>query len=540
MAAGHHREGIMSHWDFSRRPTAGRDPARRAVPPEAAGWPGNGAAGNGAAGNGAAGNGAAGNGAAGGLWTGEAPAGAAGRRPFGLVHDGAGGEPQEDAWDDDFTGPYPVTWERDADTPEEAETAQTRVPPPAVPWEPWPPAPNLGGGQAGEAGAARETEDAWDHWYGGGAQSTRHGRPRWPILAGIVVAGAAVGVAAVQLAGAGQAGAAAHRSQAPGSRASAPSAPEAPSASKAPGTSEAPGATAVPVTLAEAKAVLARYTAANNSANAQRSDALLSSVETGGSLAIDEGLYQSQQGTPPFPAFSPVSAVYYIPRGEPATGPRWFAVQVANAFDSNPRQVTSSEYLLFTQVPGGQWLDAAEPYLPAGADGPQIAVGADGLATAVSTDDAADADADAAAATAVPPGQLPEDTAAALDAGEGAAAPGTLADAAEAKLLQGKVHGGSVTDVHASATGTAGAEYALRTADGGALVFYADAAQLTVTPAAGTALHLSVPGFYSSAQPLSRAGLTYLDQFAAYDPPAGAGKKAPSVVADYSGITGKD
>jgi hypothetical protein len=31
--------------------------------------------------------------------------------------------------------------------------------------------------------------------------------------------------------------------------------------------------------------------------------------------------------------------------------------------------------------------------------------------------------------------------------------------------------------------------------------------------------------------------VSYLDQFAAYDPPAGGG--APRVVADYSGITGK-
>ena len=50
-------------------------------------------------------------------------------------------------------------------------------------------------------------------------------------------------------------------------------------------------------------------------------------------------------------------------------------------------------------------------------------------------------------------------------------------------------------------------------------------------------IHLAVPGFYSSAQALSRAGLSYLDQFAADDPPAGGG--TPRVVADYSGITGK-
>jgi hypothetical protein len=33
--------------------------------------------------------------------------------------------------------------------------------------------------------------------------------------------------------------------------------------------------------------------------------------------------------------------------------------------------------------------------------------------------------------------------------------------------------------------------------------------------------------------------MTYLEQFAAYDPPAAAGQ-APSIVADYSGITGKN
>ena len=51
-------------------------------------------------------------------------------------------------------------------------------------------------------------------------------------------------------------------------------------------------------------------------------------------------------------------------------------------------------------------------------------------------------------------------------------------------------------------------------------------------------IHLTVPGLYSPARALSRAGLSYLDQFAADDPPAGAG--APRVVAQYSGITGKN
>ena len=98
--------------------------------------------------------------------------------------------------------------------------------------------------------------------------------------------------------------------------------------------------------------------------------------------------------------------------------------------------------------------------------------------------------------------------------------------------------GGTVTDTHTAATGADGQEFALLTTDGGALVFYTDAAQLTITPPAGTTLRVTIPGFYSPSQALSQAGVSYLEQFAAYDPPAGGG--APRVVADYSGITGKD
>jgi hypothetical protein len=293
--------------------------------------------------------------------------------------------------------------------------------------------------------------------------------------------------------------------------------------------------------MAQAKGVLAAYTTVNNNANAQHSTSMLASVESGSSYAIDAGLYQGQlaQGTAPFPAFSPVQATYYIPRGEPAGGPRWFVVQVANAFDSNQQKVTSNEYLLFTQsAPGGAWQDTIEPYLLSGASAPRVAVGADGLATAAGPD---------AAAVAVPPSQLPAATAASLDGtdaggagtGTGAVAgPGNLADQADQKFWQGKVPGGTVTDTHTAAAGPDGQEFALKTADGGALVFYTDAAQLTITPPAGATLRLTIPGFYSPTQALSQAGVSYLEQFAAYDPPAGGG--APKVVADYSGITGKD
>ena len=193
--------------------------------------------------------------------------------------------------------------------------------------------------------------------------------------------------------------------------------------------------------------------------------------------------------------------------------------------------MTSNEYLLFTQqAAGGPWHDAVEPYLIAGASAPRIAVGADGLATAVSPD---------TLTVAVEPAQLPAATAASLDgtANPSGQPPGNLADVSDQRFWQGKLPGGTVTDAHTAATGTAGQEFALQTADGGALVFYTDAAQVTLTPPAGTMLHLTVPGFFSPGQGLSQARMSYLEQFAAYDPPAGAGQ-APSVVADYSGITG--
>ncbi len=284
-------------------------------------------------------------------------------------------------------------------------------------------------------------------------------------------------------------------------------------------------AAAAPLTLPQAQAVLAGYTAGNNSANARRSDAQLATAETGASYAIDAGLYQAQQaeGAAPYPPFGPVQATYYIPGNEPAGGPRWFAVQVANAFKSSPSTVTSDEYLLFTQSsPGGAWRNAIEPFLLSSASAPQIAVGADGLATAVSP---------GAASVTVPPGQLPAATAASLDGtGTGKAAiadPGNLADRAAKLYWSGKVRGGTATDAHTAAAGPDGPEFALLTTDGGALVFYTDAAELTITPPAGSRLRLTVPGFYSR-KPGRGAGQAELPGAVRRLRPArGRGRRAP-------------
>ena len=387
-------------------------------------------------------------------------------------------------------------------------------PPPPPPYaDPW----TRGGPPQAQGGAPWPGDDGeWDD------EEARDDRWRWLIPASLAVAGAAVGAAIVVFA-------LGHGKTAAGTT----SPPAAPSSA----TGAAPaarGAATTPLSLAAAKSALATYTSANNSANARRSASTLAGVETGGSYAIDAGLYtvQAADGAAPYAAFTPVAATYYIPRAEPADGPRWFAVQVSNAFSSDPGKVTSTEYLLFTQAASGAWQNAVEPYLLAGADIPQIAVGGDGLATAVSP---------TATSLAVAPGKLAERTAAAID-GTGAGVtvddPGALADRSDQTFWRGKLPTTTVTDAHAAATGAAGQTFALLTTAGGALVFYTDAAEVAITPPAGSALHLTVPGYYSPAQALSRAGLRYLDQFAAADPPAGAG--TPRVVAEYSGVTGKN
>jgi hypothetical protein len=453
--------------------------------------------------------------------------------------------------------PAPATFAAD----DEFATARfAAVPPAARPFaaDPYATGPRAVGDQlSGEswlrapAPGARpsgEPPRAWadDQWQGGPQWPAQPGdgtgpSRSWLTYAGVVVAAAAIGGAAVFLTGGhshGQAAGTTTRTvtpPAPGRAASQSAAPIASATPKASATakaSTAPSTSAVAaLSMAQAQGVLAGYTTANNAANHARDDAQLAAIETGSSDAIDAGLYlmQGAAGAAPYPAFAPASSTYYIPAGEPATGPRWFVVRVSNAFLSSPKKVSSAEYLLFTQAtPGGPWKNAIEPYLFSGASVPQPAIGANGLATPVTA---------TTTALATSPGQLPALTAASLNGTGTITNPGNLEESADQRFWQGKLPSATVTDTHALVTGNEGETFALRTTSGGALVFYTDAATLTITPPTGSVLHLTIPGLYSSAQSLPTAALSYLDQFAAYDPPAGSG--TPSIVADYSGITGK-
>jgi len=454
--------------------------------------------------------------------------------------------------------PYPLTYERDGVADPDSVQADGAT-------GPWATGPELaeegdgpgnfqswrfssppladGRGGAGAAPAFHPADgQAYDEPWITGARASR---PRWLIPAVVAVAAAVLGTGAVVLLTGGHSGAApvaagrtasaAASSAATSAATSGASAAVSPMANRTTAPSTAAG-TAPPLTLAAARQVLAAYTAANNTANAARNAAELATVETGGSDAIDATSYALQQaaGAKPFPAFAPVSATYYIPRSEAAGGTRWFAVLVANAFSTAPKKVTSTEYLLFTQAAAGApWRNTVEPYLLAGATAPQIAIGADGLATAVSL---------TAPSLAAVPGQLATLTAGSMDGVGGGVFVSTvspvLIDRVDQKFWRGKLPGTRVHDAHAAAAGTAGQTFALRTASGGALVFYTDSAEVTFTPPAGTTVRLNIPGLYSPNQPLASARLSYLDQLAAYDPPAGAG--AATVIGSYSGVTGKN
>jgi hypothetical protein len=345
------------------------------------------------------------------------------------------------------------------------------------------------------------------------------------VPAAVAVAAAAVGASVVLIVGGHPAGRAGATSTI------APPQPVSPAPqTAAPGIGASGTGAPVPLTITEAQGVLAGYTSANNGANARRSDALLATIETGTSYAIDSGLYRVQRAehAPPYPAFGPARARYYIPRQQAAGYPHWFVVQVANASFARPGKVTGTEYLLFTQAaPGSPWKNAIEPYLVPGATAPRIALDSDGLATAI---------APGTTSLAVTPARLPGLTAASLDGAGPLRDPGNLADRLDLGFWRAKLPAASVSGRHTPTPG--GQVFGLRTADGGALLFYTDAAELTLTPPPGNLLRLTIPGFYSPGQALSRAEIGYLEQFATYVPArGGSGLK---VIADYSGITSRN
>ena len=287
------------------------------------------------------------------------------------------------------------------------------------------------------------------------------------------------------------------------------------------------------LTKADAERILASYWQVNNTANESRSDTLLKTVEAGSSYSMDAGTYQMDRVTDPanrqYTAFTAENATYYIPRQPAGVYPRWFVARVTYANLAAPQHATGAGYVLFTQAAkNAPWKNDLEPYmLPGTGPGPFIETDSHGYAIAASASDEA--------GLSVTSAQIQEATAESLDSSSTTVKnPGNLADLRDEAYFSGKLPAGSTdTDKHS----TSGRVFALKTAGGGVLAFYALTAQLTLAPPPGQTFQVSIPGFYSSSQTLTSATVEYAEQFATYIPPDQA---SPQILADASGITGRE
>jgi hypothetical protein len=348
----------------------------------------------------------------------------------------------------------------------------------------------------------------------------RPSRPRW-LIPGAIAAVAAVIGAAFALTGGGHGAIRSSSARSGVSRATATPATRA---------SAVPAASAPALTMAQAQQVMDNYTTTNNAANAQMSGALLGSIETGSSYAIDTGAYREQRASKSaaYPPFGPKQAELFIPRQAPGAYPRWFVALVANADLASPGRIANTEYLLFTQAaPGAPWKNTLEPYVLKGGGTPTIATDSGGFAAAVGS---------GASGLSVPPGKIAAVTAKSLDGSGPVQNPGNLGDLNDLAFWHSRLpKGATAADRHAPDPGDV---FGLRTLDGGALLFFTDTAEIRLTPPRGAVMHLTIPGFYSPGEGLHSAGVGYLEQFAVYDPPHGG--TGLRVVADYSGITARN
>jgi hypothetical protein len=438
-------------------------------------------------------------------------------------------------WDDN-TAPYPegadlgddgedelynpISYERDMYEPDGWEDDEPLpVSMPTLLWTPRGPAFAPGG-----PGGGNWPDQSWPPRL-----AAKPRRPRWLVPGTAVLAAVLAAGMTYVLVGTGTHGAAANsadgaRSAATAQHAAATGRPAAgrPAAKASQPTAPTPQP---PVSMAGAKAVLAGYATANNRSNAKMSDSLLGTYESGSSYALDAGFYRAERGakSAPYPAFTPAQAQFYIPR-EAAAYPHWFAALATNVGLAKGSRDLGIEYLVFTQAaPGAPWKDADEPYVPKGGAAATIALDADGLATAV---------APGASGLALTPATISTVTARSLDGAGPVTNPGNLADFEDQAFWRRTLPKDTAVSVRHSPTN--GPVFGLRTTDGGALLFYTDAAETRLTAPRGQTMRLKIAGFYDGKR-LTTANVGYLEQFATYDPPQGT--TGPRVVADYSGIT---
>lgn len=292
----------------------------------------------------------------------------------------------------------------------------------------------------------------------------------------------------------------------------------------------------VNVTPAQADQILNTYQSVNNRANVDRDDRLMSTIETDSALAMDLASYKEFRYTDPKNTAKSKNGnltfakrSYIVPRL--AAYPRWFLAQAVSTPDpkTDPRSTPTPIYLLFVQADAkAQWKVAYEPNV--GSQFPSApAVDQSGYATAVTAADDP--------SLAAGPDRLSGMLLAAEIGGKGSAAAARFGafpylDDVTSELAQNKK---SLPDRTVTLMATPGspdyAVYALRTADGGALVFTATTFRYqTVTPASSqknTAINLqgALAALYGTnlvfGSPLNE---DYVTEYLMYVPAAGKGK----------------
>ena len=283
------------------------------------------------------------------------------------------------------------------------------------------------------------------------------------------------------------------------------------------------------LTMNQAQEVLAKYQSVNNQANKALDDRLLASAETGAQLDMDTAAYKLRRATKQRLAeFTYTKPSYYIPRLR--TYPRWFAVAATsretgtgNRRDTGRRAAYGREHaLLFLQDSAtAPWRLAADPY-PTTKRIEGIAIDREGYAAAVPPDDAQ---------VALAPSKIAVAHAALLTNGPKTPAAAGLGagphtnqayDALRRATAQFSKLGVNLTSQFTP--GTAGS-YALRTTDGGALVWYVlqQKEKYTSKKAGAISVTGDLVGLTNAVKVKDRLDTTVLVQYLAKVPPKNKG-----------------
>ncbi|GAA4139816.1 hypothetical protein [Actinomadura keratinilytica] len=220
----------------------------------------------------------------------------------------------------------------------------------------------------------------------------------------------------------------------------------------------------------EAQRVLARYADAANKAGQRLDGDALAAVETDPQLAMDRAAFRlGRAARRPFTPVRFVQSVFYIPRMQGY--PRWFAADtVTSATPPGAKQPRTTRHaLVFTQAAAGApWLLAASPH-PGGDEMSRVRLDGDGYAQAV---------APGASGLAVSPSRIGAAHAALLSGGPQAPGAGVLAPGPQTTQSYDALRQAQVglrkngVRLHTRFTPDSSPVYALRTKDGGALVWY--------------------------------------------------------------------